>query len=158
MSTTTQRAIYAGILSDLHTAADAEEIGVHRDYIYITPMPLFTQADDRIIQLIPSVPVVETETVGIGLVEEEFRVCVWVRNYLDQAMRSTLRLTDSTLGALVTMGEVRQTLIQSTANGEATIAVRWLQGGTPIESEEEAGWMYYEDTYTIGYEVVWGSS
>jgi hypothetical protein len=155
MATTTQRAIYAGILSDLHTAADADEIGVHKDFIYITPVPIFTQADDRIIQLIPSVPTVETDSVGLGLVEEEFRVCVWVRNYLDQAMRSTIRLTDATLGALVTVGEVRQTLIQSTANGTSTVPVRWLFGSAPIESEEEAGWMYYEDTYVVGYEIVW---
>ena len=155
MATTTQRAVYAGILSDLHTAADADEIGVHKDFIYITPVPIFTQADDRIIQLIPSVPTVETESVGLGLVEEEFRICVWVRNYLDQAMRSTIRLTDSTLGALVTVGEVRQTLIQSTANSTSTVPIRWLLGSTPIESEEEAGWMYYEDTFVVGYEVAW---
>ena len=155
MATTTQRAVYAGILSDLHTAADAEEIGVHKDFIYITPVPIFTQADDRIIQLIPSVPTVETDSVGLGLVEEEFRVCVWVRNYLDQAMRSTIRLTDATLGALVTVGEVRQTLIQSTANSTSTVPIRWLLGSSPIESEEEAGWMYYEDTYVVGYEIAW---
>ena len=155
MATTTQRAVYAGILSDLHTASDADEIGVHKDFIYITPVPIFIQADDRIIQLIPSVPTVETDSVGLGLVEEEFRICVWVRNYLDQAMRSTLRLTDSTLGALVTVNEVRQTLIQSTANSTSTIPIRWLFGSSPIESEEEAGWMYYEDTFVVGYEVAW---
>jgi len=155
MATTTQRAIYAGILSDLETAADAEDIGVHKDYIYITPVPIYTQSDDRIIQLIPGVPTVETEVAGLGYVEEDFRIAIWARVYLDQANHSTLKLTHSTLGALVTIGLVRQALIQSTANSKATTPVMWVSGASPVETEDAPGWVYYEDTYRVGYEIVW---
>lgn len=155
MAITTQRAIYAGILADLHTASDADDIGVHKDYIYITPVPLYSQSDDRIIQLIPGTPNVETETAGIGYVEEDFSVAVWARVYLDQVNHSTLRVTDSTLGVLVTIAEVRQTLIQSSANSTCTTPVRWIRGSHPVESDEAGGWVYYEDTYRVGYEITW---
>lgn len=155
MAITTQRAIYAGILSDLHTASDATSISVHKDYIYITPVPLYSQSDDRIIQLIPGTPRVETDTTGIGYVEEDFRIAVWARVYLDQVNHSTLRVTDSTLGVLVTMAEVRQTLIQSNANNSSTAPIRWINGSHPMESAEAVGWVYYEDTYRIGYEITW---
>ena len=151
MATTTQRAIYSGILSDIKAGITT----VHDDYIYITPVPLYTQSDDRIIQLIPGVPTVETEMVGIGYVEEDFRIAVWARVYLDQSNHSTLRITDSTLGALVTIGLVRQVLIQSMANDLATAPVRWINGSSPVETEEAPGWVYYEDTYRVGYEIVW---
>lgn len=155
MATTTQRAIYAGILSDLRNAADAETIGVHKDYIYITPVPIFTQSDDRIIQLIPGVPTVETDVAGLGLVEEDFSIAVWARVYLDQVGRSTEKLTNSTLGALVTTNEVRQVLIQSDAGALSTTPIRWVRGSSPVETEEAPGWVYYEDNYRVGYEITW---
>jgi len=157
VATTTQRAVYAGILADLKAAGSdgTDAIGVHSDYIYITPVPLFSQAEERLIQLIPGVPTVTTPDVGLGLVEEEFRIAVWARVYLDMVGHSTERITDSTLGALVTVNEVRQTMIQSTANSTATVQVRWTMGSAPIETDDVPGWVYYEDTYVIGYEVAW---
>ena len=158
MATTTQRAIYAGILADLHAAASdgTDDIGVDSGFIYITPIPVFTQSDERIIQVIPGTPSVETPISGLGLVDEDFHIAVWARVFLDQAGHSTARITNSTLGALVTTGQVRQTLIQSDANSLATVPVRWVGGSVPIESEEAPGWVYYEDTYNVGYEIVWG--
>jgi len=151
MATTTQRLIYAGILSDLKSGVTS----VHDDYIYITPVPLYSQSDERIIQLIPGTPMVETEATGIGYVEEDFRVAVWARVYLDQVNHSTERVTNATYGVMKTMAEVRQALIQSDANSTATTAVRWTGGSHPIESEDAPGWVYYEDTFRIGYEIVW---
>lgn len=148
---TTQKAVYAGILADLKSGISA----VHDDYIFMTPVPLFVQADDRIIQLIPGVPETQTDVSGIGLVEEDFRIAVWARLWLDQLGHSTEKLTNSTYGILVTMNLVRQVLIQSDADETATIPVRWVRGSSPIESEDAPGWVYYEDTYRVGYEVTW---
>ena len=151
MATTTQRQIYAGILSNLKSGVSSVDGG----YIYITPVPLYSQSDDRIIQLIPGTPTVETETAGIGYVEEDFRIAVWARVYLDQVNHSTERVTNATYGVMATMNEVRQAMIQSTAGGLATTNVRWVRGSHPVESDEAVGWVYYEDTYRVGYEVVW---
>ena len=151
MATTTQRQIYSGILADLRSGVSS----VHDDYIYITPIPLYSQSDDRIIQLIPGTPTVQTETTGIGYVEEDFRVAVWARVYLDQVNQSTERVTNATYGVMATMNEVRQALIQTDADDEATTKVVWISGSHPVESEEASGWVYYEDTYRVGYEIVW---
>jgi len=151
MAVTTQRAIYAGLLSDLR----AGSTGVHDDYIFITPLPLFVQADERIIQLIPGVPNVATEDVGLGLIEEDFRIAVWARVYLDQSGHSTEKITDSTYGVMKTMELVRQVLLQSKADDEATVPVRWINGSAPQETAEAPGWVYYEDTYRVGYEITW---
>jgi hypothetical protein len=151
MATTTQRLIYIGLLSDLKSGVSS----VNNDYIYLTPVPLYSQSDDRIIQLIPGTPSVETETAGIGYVEEDFRIAVWARVYLDQVNHSTQRITNATYGVMKTMDEVRQAMIQSNANGAATTPVRWVSGSHPVESSEASGWVYYEDTYRVGYEVIW---
>jgi len=150
MATTTQREVYEGLLTDLKTVSD-----VHDDFIYITPMPVFSPADSLFIQLIPGVPLPQTEVSGLGLVEETFKVAVWTRVFLDQSGHSTERITDATFGVMKTIGDVRQVLIHSTANGESTIPVRWISGSTPTESDAEPGWVYYEDTYQVGYEIVW---
>ena len=148
---TTQREVYEGLLADIKSGISA----VHDDYIFITPVPLFVQADERIIQLIPGVPNVTTEDVGLGLVEEDFRVVVWARVFLDQQGHSTERITDATYGVMKTMELLRQVLIQSTANTASTIPVRWISGSTPQETPEAPGWVYYEDTYRVGYEITW---
>jgi hypothetical protein len=158
MATTTQRQIYAGILTDLHASADSVEAGsisVHKNYIYITPIPLYSQSDAQIIQLIPGVPTVETDMAGIGYVEEDFRIAVWARCYLDQVSRSTEKVTNATYGVLKTIDEVRQAMIQSDANETASVPARWVSGSSPVESDEAIGWVYYEDTYRIGYEITW---
>jgi len=158
MATTTQRVIYANLLADLETSADevsSDSINVSKEYIYITPVAIFSQADDKIIQLIPGVPEPQTETSGIGLVEEDFKIAVWVRVFLDSYGQSTERITNATYGALKFVSQVRQALIQSDASGVATIPVRWIGGSVPMETAEAPGWVYYEDTYRIGYEIAW---
>lgn len=134
---------------------NATGIIVDPEYVYITPLAMFSQADDKIIQLIPGVPEPQTETSGIGLVEEDFRIAVWVRVFLDSYGQSTERITNATYGAMKIVGDVRQALIQSDAGGVATVPVRWVSGSDPIESEDAPGWVYYEDTYRIGYEIAW---
>ena len=150
MAVTTQRLVYEGLLTDLKTVGE-----VHDDFIYITPMPLFSPADSVFIQLIPGVPLPQTEISGLGLIEDTFRVAVWSRVFLDQSGHSTERITDATYGVMKIVGDVRQVLIQSTADSTATIPVRWTSGASPVESSAEPGWVYYEDTYIVGYEVAW---
>ena len=150
MATTTQRAVYAGLLSDLKGIS-----GVHDDFIFMTPVPLFVQADKTVIQLIPGVPNITTEDVGLGLVEEDFKIAVWTQVWLDQTGHSTEKMTNSTYGVMALMNTVRQLMIQSTANSTATVQVRWISGSTPQETADAPGWIYYEDTYRVGYEVDW---
>ncbi|QDP48624.1 MAG: hypothetical protein Unbinned97contig1000_9 [Prokaryotic dsDNA virus sp.] len=151
MGLTTQREIYEGILVDLKAGVSS----VHNDYIYVTPMPLFSPADSVYIQLIPGVPTIQTDITGLGLIEETFKVAVWARVFLDVSGQSTERITDSTYGVMSVMGEVRQALIHDNANGEATIPIRWISGSNAVESNDAPGWVYYEDTYQIGYEITW---
>ena len=155
MATTTQRQVYANILSAMKASAVAGSISIHEDYIYITPVPIFSQSDDKIIQLIPGTPTVETDVAGIGYAEEEFRVVVWARCYLDQVNHSTEKVTNATYGVMSTMNEVRQSLIQSDASGVLTTPVMCTSGSHPVESEDATGWIYYEDTYRMGYEIAW---
>jgi hypothetical protein len=156
MATTTQRQVYINILSTLHASADADAISVHKDYIYLTPIPVYSQSDDKLIQLIPGTPTIETDIAGIGYAEEDFRVAVWARCFLDQINRSTEKVTNATYGVMATMNEVRQSLIQSTAGGVLTTPILWVNGSHPVESEDAVGWVYYEDTYRMGFEITWG--
>ena len=149
MAVTTQRAVYAGLLADLKGIS-----GVHDDFIFMTPIPLFVQADKTVIQLIPGVPNITTEDVGLGLVED-FKIAVWTQVWLDQTGHSTEKMTNSTYGVMSLMNTVRQLMIQSTANGTATVEVRWISGSSPQETGDAPGWIYYEDTYRVGYEVTW---
>ena len=150
MAVTTQRRIYQELLVDLRGLT-----GVHDDYIFMTPVPLFMQVNKTVVQLIPGVPNIATEDVGVGLVEEDFKVVVWTQVWLDQTGHSTEKMTNATYGVMKLMETVREQMIQSDANGYATVPVRWISGSTPQETADAPGWIYYEDTYRVGYEVDW---
>jgi len=153
MATTTQDAVYRGILTDL--AAAAGSIGINSNYMFVSPFARFVQLDDKYLQLIPGVPVVETSDSGIGLVTEDFKIVVWLRLYLDQIGDSTEKITNDTLGIMDTMGDIRQALIQGDANETVTIPIVWTEGGVPSEDADHPGWVYYEDSYRMGWEIVW---
>lgn len=151
MATTTQRALYVALLADLKTGISS----VHNDYIYIVPKPIFAQNDSQYIQLIPGVPTSAADISGVGLIDETFSVAVWVRVDLDQAPHSTIRLTHATLGALGLCDDVRQALIQGGAGGLATTQITWINGSLPQEDDENPGWMFYEDTFKLQWEIAW---
>lgn len=162
MPVTTPTLLYAGLLKDMRTVCRAADLDDDRVYMAIEPFP-----DDRFescVQLIPSTGAAQHPTAGHGLIEEEFQIVVWRRLELDAAKEATARLIDDALGLLSLVDRIRSGpngndgMIQSMADGQATIPVRWLRSDKP--SQPPAGTIFSQraDTYIVGAAMHWGNT
>lgn len=153
MAVTTTDAVYRGIRKVLHDGA----LRLDDAYIFITPIPLFTEHDHQYMQIIPGASAAVNPHGGDGLVEEDFRVVMWGRLWLDEPGKSDMRLMDSARGLMARLNEARADLIQSTASLTTVHYVIWRQRSNFVE-QGEPGWAYVEDQYSVRYEIAWSTS
>lgn len=149
MAATTTAAIYRAILAKLRA-----DLSIADDYIFLSALPKFCGLDSLYVQIVPGAPEAMSPRGGVGVIHEEFRVVIWSRLDLDLGGQSTARITDSTYGVLKFIAEVRASLVQHALTG-ATVPILLLRGSAAQESDEQPGWVYYEDTYRVGYEIAW---